>query len=183
MDESRQLILFKVAIQSVFEQLSNAVKEDEFLKVMSPIKLKTKVVKKIYQQIKTDLSTKLLQEFEDILSDENMITGMAELTRLLEEAPSITIDKPLWRPPGKPRVHLYSVECEILVNKNKILQNLVAESEARNKDLKKQIIAKRTPIITLIKDIKRLCDVKYQLLELEKCARAQKQCIEHIVNK
>lgn len=121
--------------------------------------MKKSVAKKIYQQIKTDRSAKLLEEFEDMLSDEDMITAMGELTRLLKGVPSITIDKPLWRPPGNPRVHMYSAECEILAKKNQILENLVTEAEARNKDLKNQIIAKRTLIVALIKDMERWCNI------------------------
>lgn len=54
---------------------------------------------------------------------------------------------------------MYSAECEILAKKNQILENLVTEAEARNKDLKNQIIAKRTLIVALIKDMERWCNI------------------------
>ena len=145
------VLLFRLAIANIFKHIAESVSNDEFSEILTILKPKPKISRKLYKALVKELNDNMTSDLDDIFNDGSVQEGLSKVAKLADTNSSVTENA--WRPPGNVSLHLRSLDAHKIKKHSEQLEKRVIELEDENANLMEKITAKRSKIIAINENI------------------------------
>ncbi|KAK2576774.1 hypothetical protein KPH14_005418 [Odynerus spinipes] len=144
--QSNNAFLLRHAITKNFECIAVSVSKEEFLEILTIVKEKPSIGRKLHKAMINELLDGMNDELEGIYQEGSLTAGLTELSKLSEEKDTVNNDEVAWRPPGDVKLHLRSLDAEKIKAESEKLEKWVTEMENENGALIKQLADARAKV-------------------------------------
>lgn len=142
---SNSVVLFRLGISKIFKNIATSVSDEEFTELLTVIKEKPSVGRKLHKAMIDELFNRMNDELEEIVQEGSLENGLIELHKLTQEKNNVN-NEIAWRPPGDVKLHVRSFDAEKIKTETEKLEELVTGLEQKNDTLMKKIADSRTQI-------------------------------------
>ncbi|KAL4715690.1 hypothetical protein ACJJTC_006269 [Scirpophaga incertulas] len=151
-----ELTFDNLSIFKEFSNISNLVKDEEFLETVPKAKFKRVKWVPMFKCLKQGILDEMIQELSAMWQYENMHSKFETLEKQKEKFNELSADKILWRPQlGDVKAQLKANDVSNLQKQKSLLESLAKEYESRVNQLKKTVSAKRGFLKALQLDIQK----------------------------
>ncbi|XP_034947775.1 uncharacterized protein [Chelonus insularis] len=137
-----QALIFKTAISNVIKNIVESVSDEEFKEYFSFLNMKSTTSKRLYDALVNDLHKEMNLDLDSIVTEDNLVDGITEITRLTEICTQKP-NTPAWRPPGEVKKHLRTFDMIQMQNEYEKLRKIAEEVKTEKDSLLKEVTQRR----------------------------------------